>query len=59
MSSKPNFFHHGQFTTMREAILSHAGEALPARQAYSALPPHGQGAIIEFLKTLQLLPPGQ
>jgi CxxC motif-containing protein (DUF1111 family) len=28
VGSKPNFFHHGQFTTISEAILNHFGEAL-------------------------------
>jgi CxxC motif-containing protein (DUF1111 family) len=50
--SKPNYFHHGQFTTIREAILNHFGEALPTQQAFSALSPYQQGAVIEFLKTL-------
>ncbi len=50
--SKPNYFHHGQFTTIREAILNHFGEALSTRQAFSALSPYQQGAVIEFLKTL-------
>ena len=26
-ANEPPYFHHGQFTTMREAILAHAGEA--------------------------------
>jgi CxxC motif-containing protein (DUF1111 family) len=55
--NKPNYFHHGQFTTISEAILAHAGEALKAQQAYSALEPYGRNAVIEFLKTLQ--PPGE
>lgn len=52
------YFHHGKFTTMREAILAHAGEALESRKAFEALPPTGRDDIIEFLKTLQILPPG-
>lgn len=51
--SKPNYFHHGQFTTIREAILNHYGEALWTRQAYAALSAFDQGAVIEFLKTLK------
>ncbi len=43
---------------MREAVLAHAGEALGSRQAFQALDPSGQDALIEFLKTLQVLPPG-
>jgi hypothetical protein len=42
VGSKPNFFHHGQYTTMREAILNHFGEAIQSEQAFSALSPYGQ-----------------
>lgn len=51
------FMHHGKFTTMREAILAHSGEALASRQAFEALSPYEKDSIIEFLKTLQVLPP--
>jgi cytochrome c peroxidase len=57
-ANEPPFFHHGQFTTLREAILAHSGEALTVRQAFETLSEYEQGAIIEFLKTLQVLPPG-
>ncbi len=57
-ANEPPFFHHGQFTTLREAVLAHAGEALTSRQAFQALSPYAQGTIIEFLKSLQVLPPG-
>ncbi len=57
-ASEPPYFHHGQFTTLREAVLAHAGEALASRQAFQALTAYEQDAIIEFLKTLQVLPPG-
>jgi len=50
------YFHHGKFTTMREAILAHAGEALAERMAFEALPKHDQDSIVEFLKSLQVLP---
>ena len=53
VGSKPNYFHHGQFTTIREAILNHSGEALGTQQAFRALSSYQQGAIIEFLKTLK------
>ncbi len=58
VANKPNHFHHGLYTTMREAILAHAGEALPSRQAFAALSAHERDSIIEFLKTLRVLPPG-
>ncbi|MBN9692126.1 MAG: thiol oxidoreductase [Verrucomicrobia bacterium] len=57
-SRKPNFFHHGQYTTMREAILAHAGEALVSRNAFEALSAHERDCVVEFLKTLQVLPAG-
>lgn len=55
---KPNFFHHGLYTTMREAILAHAGEALGEREAFEALTAHERDCLIEFLKTLRVLPAG-
>jgi len=57
-ASAPTHFHHGLFTTLRQAILAHAGEALASRRAFDALPADRQDAVIEFLKTLQVLPPG-
>jgi hypothetical protein len=50
------YFHHGLFTTLREAILGHSGEALASRQAFQALSDYDRDSIIEFLKTLQVLP---
>jgi hypothetical protein len=52
------FMHHGKFTTAREAVEAHSGEALSQRLAFDALPPDQQNALIEFLKSLQVLPPG-
>jgi hypothetical protein len=57
-ASEPPFFHHGQFTTLRQAVVTHAGEALASRDAFLALPAAEQDAVIEFLKTLQVLRPG-
>jgi hypothetical protein len=57
-ANEPPFFHHGRFTTLREAVLAHSGEALASRTAFTALPAFGQGAVIEFLKSLQVLPAG-
>jgi mono/diheme cytochrome c family protein len=51
------FMHHGKFTTMREAILAHSGEALGSRQSFEALSSHDRDCVIEYLKTLQILPP--
>jgi hypothetical protein len=58
VANEPPFFHHGQYTTLREAVLAHAGEALASRQAFQALTSYEQDAVIEFLKTLRVLPPG-
>ena len=52
------FMHHGKFTTAREAVEAHNGEALTQRQAFDALPADLQNDLIEFLKSLQVLPPG-
>ncbi|MBM3735790.1 MAG: thiol oxidoreductase [Acidobacteria bacterium] len=52
------FFHHGRYATMREAILAHGGEAAGQRRKFEQLPRYEQDSIIEFLKTLQVLPEG-
>lgn len=57
-ANEPPFFHHGLFTTLRQSVLAHAGEAKSSREAFQALPAAEQDALIEFLKTLQVLPPG-
>jgi hypothetical protein len=57
-ANEPPFFHHGLFTTLRQSVLAHAGEADASRKAFKLLPAHEQDALIEFLKTLQVLPPG-
>jgi cytochrome c peroxidase len=57
-ANEPPFFHHGLFTTLRQAVLAHSGEALKTRRAFESLDSTHQDALIEFLKTLQVLPPG-
>ena len=57
-ANEPPFFHHGLFTTLRQSVLAHSGEAKQSRLAFQALAPAEQDAVIEFLKTLQVLPPG-
>ena len=39
-------------------MLAHAGEALGERTAFQRLESAQQDAVIEFLKSLQMLPPG-
>lgn len=58
VGKKPNYFHHGLYTTMRDAIAAHAGEAETSRLAFDALSFYDRNAVIEFLKTLQVLPAG-
>jgi cytochrome c peroxidase len=57
-ANEPPYFHHGLFTTMRHSILAHSGESLESRQAFEKLPAYDKDSLIEFLKTLQVLPPG-
>ncbi|MDB4798390.1 thiol oxidoreductase [Verrucomicrobia bacterium] len=57
-ASKPNFFHHGKFTTMRQAILAHDGEAATERDAFVDMNDYDRNSLIEFLKTLKNLPAG-
>jgi hypothetical protein len=57
-ANEPPFFHHGLFTTLRQSVLAHAGEALASRQAFQTANEGEQDALIVFLKTLQVLPPG-
>jgi hypothetical protein len=52
------YFHHGQYSTLREAVLAHGGEAAWTRANFNALPAGDRDAVIEFLKSLQVLPPG-
>lgn len=57
-ANEPPYYHHGKYTTLREATLAHAGEAEQSADAFRALPNEDQDCVIEFLKTLQVLPPG-
>src|SRR5690606_20413417 len=52
------YFHHGKYTTLREAALAHYGEANAARLDFLDLSEQDQAYVIEFLKSLQVLPPG-
>lgn len=57
-ANEPPFFHHGLYTTLRESVLAHSGEALETRRKFEALNVYDKDSVIEFLKTLQVLPPG-
>ena len=50
------FGHHGMYTTMREAVLAHHGEAEDAGVAFRRLGKYDQDSVIEFLKSLQIVP---
>jgi hypothetical protein len=58
IANQHSFGHHGLYTTMREATLAHAGEALGSRMAFQNLTPYDQDSVIEFLKSLQILAAG-
>ena len=51
------YFHHGKFTTLRQATLAHDGEARDSRMGFEALSDHEKDQIIEFLKSLQIVAP--
>lgn len=50
--------HRGDLTTITEAIVAHGAEGRASRDAFNALSQDQQSAIVEFLKTLQVLPEG-
>lgn len=52
------YFHHGLFTSLREAVLAHAGEAVEQRKAFEGLAESDQDAVLKFLRSLQVLPAG-
>ena len=55
-ANEPPYLHHGRATLISEAILAHGGEAQASRDAFTTLPPDDQAAVVEFLKTLQVMP---
>ena len=58
MDNSDPYGHRGDLTTLTEAIHFHGGEARASRDAFFALGEDERGAVIEFLKTLQVLPEG-
>jgi len=56
IANQHSFGHHGLYTTLREAVLAHASEALDSKLAFQALSDYNRDSIIEFLKSLQILP---
>jgi hypothetical protein len=49
--------HRGDLSTITEAILAHGGEGRSSRDRFVALSATEKAEIVEFLKTLQVLPP--
>ncbi len=58
VANEPPYFHHGKYTTLREAVEAHRGEAQDSYLAWQALSDYERDSVIEFLKTLQVLPKG-
>ena len=56
-ASQMPYYHHGHYTTMRQAIEAHAGEAAGVMANWNALAASERDEVIEFLKTLQILDP--
>lgn len=56
-ANQPPFFHNGDYSTILHAVLAHAGEAKDSAKKFKQLDSTEQFSIIEFLKTLQVLPP--
>ena len=50
------FGHHGMYTTMREAVLAHHGEAEATYTSFQKLTKYDQDCVIEFLKSFQIIP---
>ena len=46
------------WSDLREAVLTHSGEALEQRKAFEGLTAQEQDSLIAFLETLQVLAPG-
>ena len=55
-ANEPPYLHHGRATLISEAILAHGGEAQASRDAFADLRSEDQDAVVEFLKTLQIMP---
>jgi cytochrome c peroxidase len=58
VGSAAPYGHRGDLTTITEAIHFHGGEARASRDAFFAMPQADRDAVIEFLKSLQVLPDG-
>jgi hypothetical protein len=50
--------HRGDLTTLTQAILAHGGEGRVSRDAFAALSKDDRDEVVEFLKSLQIVPDG-
>ena len=50
--------HRGDLTTITQAIVAHGGEGRASRDAFMALQKEERDELVEFLKSLQVLPDG-
>ncbi len=57
VGNSPPYFHHGLYNTLRRSVLAHHGEAEASRQAFADATTYERDCLIEFLKSLQVLPP--
>jgi len=53
----PPYGHDGRSGTLEDVILRHGGEALTARQGFTALPPFAQNWLVTFLRSMVLFGP--
>ena len=57
-ASEPHYLHNGCATLISTAVLAHGGEAQAARDNFAALRADDRASVIEFLKSLRVLPAG-
>ncbi len=50
--------HRGDITTVYDAIMHHGGEAADSRKKFEHLSPRQQSSVVQFLRSLQILPDG-
>jgi len=58
VGNQPAHFHHGLFTSLKQAVLANAGEALEQERSFERMTQDEQNSLIEFLTSLQVLPAG-
>lgn len=56
VGSTAPYGHRGDVTTLTEVILHHGGSGAESRDAFAALPDADRRAVIEFLRSLRIVP---